>query len=452
MSQPSSDLADLSLLSGLAPELASTFVKVASDIALVISDDGVIRNVVEGQVPVRASDDAWVGRAWVDTVTPDTRRKVEMLLHEAQTSGVSRRREVSHPGADGGSIPVSWAAVRLGEHGPVLAVGRDLRAVAAIQQRFLDAQQEMERDYWRRRQTETRYRLLFQVARDAVLVLDALDLCVVEANPTAQALFGCATLEGSVLGKLFEDGSRPAVQELLVTARASGRAAELRVRVAGGRPIAMSATPFRAEERQCLLVRARAVEPMSDFFEHMPEAAVITDSTGRIRMANPAFVALCQASDEARLRGWLIGDALGDVQRQWPALLAQVRVHGIVGRASVRVQVAGAAPLDAEVSAALLAESDQEDIGFTLRMPAVRAPADSLAVGLGEVVARLGQAPLPELLVQSVQWAERHLVETALVRSGGRLDVAAQLLGIPTQSLALRLERLDLSVPGLLMN
>lgn len=452
MSQPSSDLADLSLLSGLAPELATTFVKVASDIALVISDDGVIRNVVEGQVPLRASDDAWVGRAWVDTVTPDTRRKVEMLLHEAQTSGVSRRREVSHPGVGGAAIPVSWAAVRLGAQGPVLAVGRDLRAVAAIQQRFLDAQQEMERDYWRRRQAESRYRLLFQVARDAVLVLDARDFTVIEANPTALALFEARALDGQPVATQFDEASRPAVHELLVTARSSGRPAELRARVAAGRAIAMSATPFRAEERQCLLVRARAVEPMADFFEHMPEAAVITDAVGRIRMANPAFVALCQASDEARLRGWMISDALGDLQRQWPALLAQVRVHGIVGRATVRVQVAGTAPMEAEVSGALLAESDQEDIGFTLRMAAVRSPADTLSVGLTDVVSQLGQAPLPELLVQAVQWAERHLVETALVRSGGRIEAAAQLLGIPTESLVMRLQRLDLAAPGALMN
>ena len=63
----------------------------------------------------------------------------------------------------------------LGRDGPVLAVGRDLRAVSAIQQRFIDAQQAMERDYWRQRQAEARYRMLFQVATDGVLVVDAED-------------------------------------------------------------------------------------------------------------------------------------------------------------------------------------------------------------------------------------------------------------------------------------
>ena len=164
-------LADLSLLSGLAPELAAAFVSLASDIALVIDEGGVIRNVATGDAGPSAG--GWVGRPWVETVTGDTRRKVELLLQEVGSAGVARRREVNHPSPGAPDIPIAYTAIRLGASGPVLAVGRDLRAVAAIQQRFVDAQQEMEREYWRLRQAQTQRRLLEQVARDAVLVVDA---------------------------------------------------------------------------------------------------------------------------------------------------------------------------------------------------------------------------------------------------------------------------------------
>ena len=250
---------------------------------------------------------------------------------------------------------------------------------------------------------------------------------------------------------LLDPQSGPAVQELLVIARASGRAGEVRVRpVSQQRPVAMSATPFRNGDRQCLLVRARAVSPGTEFFEQMPEAAVITDSNGRIRMANPAFLALARTSEESRLVGWLVGDALGDVVRQWPALLAQVRMSGIVGRTTVRLHVAGAPPMDAEVSAALLAEGDQEDIGFTLRPLEAPVASDALASGLADLVGRLGQVSLPELLVQSVHWMERHLVETALERSQGHVQGAAALLGIAPEALLLRLHRLGLGDKPLL--
>ena len=445
------EFADLSLLSGLAPELASTFVKVASDIALVIGDDGVICSMAEGRAGVSGGGEAWVGRPWVDTVTRDTRRKIEMLLQEAQTQGVSRRREVSHPGSGGNDIPVSWAAVRLGRSGPVLAVGRDLRAVAAIQQRFVEAQQDLERDYWQRRQAESRYRMLFQVARDAVLVLDADTLTIIEANPTALMLLGnpAQGLENRALGACVDPAARTLVDELLATARASGRASEQKLRLAAqGLPHMVSATPFRAGERMCLLVRAQRVEPGSTFFEYTPDAAVITDSSGRIRMANPAFASLCRVADESRLRGWMIGDALGDLQRHWPTLLAQVRANGLIGRATVRLQVAGAAALRAEVSGALLADGDQEDVGFTLRLlgdDEVVTGHEPLAAALGALARRLGELALPDLLLQAAQLAERHLIEDAWSRTGGQLDSAAALLRISPEHLAQRLHHHGLS-------
>ena len=190
VNQPTASTHRLASLSAPAPELASTVAALAGDIAMVVDADGVVRNVSTQEAGLSASADAWVGRPWAETVTTDTRRKIENLLDEVRQEGRSRRREVNHPSALGQDIPVAWAAVRLGDGGPVLAVGRDLRVVAAIQQRFLESQQELERDYWKRRQTEARYRLLFQVATDAVLVLDAQTYRVVEANQAATHLLG----------------------------------------------------------------------------------------------------------------------------------------------------------------------------------------------------------------------------------------------------------------------
>ena len=65
--------ADLSAFSALAPELAATFVSVASDIALVIDADGVIRSVATAHGGLGSAAHEWVGKPWADTVTDDTR-------------------------------------------------------------------------------------------------------------------------------------------------------------------------------------------------------------------------------------------------------------------------------------------------------------------------------------------------------------------------------------------
>lgn len=466
-----SEASDLGVLSALAPQLAQTFVSIASDIALVIDDAGVIRSVALGDDPLDGSASGWVGRRWSETVTGETRTKIEQLLAEAQTSGITRRREVNHPTESGHDIPVAYAAIRLGDNGPVLAVGRDLRAVSAIQQRFIDAQQSMERDYWHRRQTETRYRQLFQVATDAVLVVDAATLSVLEANRAATRLFGRpgAELSGQPASAGLAGGARAAFDELLVTVRTRGRPGEIRTRGAldaSGRPLLLdiAATPFRADDDQLLLVRARAVDAdvhgaamrLADFVERTPDAVVIADSAGRVLMANPAFQALCRAALPAQAHAHPVGHALaellGDPRGQWQAALAEAR-HG--GLAEMRRVAVGAAsdPMAIEVSIAMVADGDQECLGLTMRrvdqrLEALPPQVGELAAAIDRLAAQVGLATLPELLQETTDLAERHLLEATLMRTQGDHLQAAQLLGIGVDSLWLRLRHHGLDHAG----
>jgi hypothetical protein len=139
--------ADLDVLAPWAPELADTFVALSCDIALVIDAQGRIATLAQSSTQPIAPP-AWVGCAWVDTVSPDSRAKVTHMLADVDASGQARRREINHPHAVGGAVPVAYSAARLGKDGPTLAVGHDLRAQTALQQRFVAAQEALERSYW----------------------------------------------------------------------------------------------------------------------------------------------------------------------------------------------------------------------------------------------------------------------------------------------------------------
>lgn len=450
---------DLSALSPLAKELAQAMARVASDIALVIDGDGVIRNVAEGAARLPAECSQWVGQHWVDTASADTRRKIEMLLGELRATGVTQSREVNHPVVDGDALPLTWTAIRLGEHGPVVAVGRDLRAVAAIQRRFLDAQHEMELDYWQRRHADSRYRTLFHVARDAVLALDATTLEVIEANEAAQALFPRPAAGARGFLERVPDALRVPVAELLVGARSSGRAAEIRLRVAADASTwDVSATPFTVGERQQLLVRVRdhdagagadtAPAMMRALVESTPDAVVITDSAGHVQLANPAFVALVQQGSEARVKGQNLADLVGDGQGAWRDTIARTRLQGLCSRMPLAV-THGALSVAVEVSSTLLAEGDQERLGFTLRTVepprATRSLPEDGWPELDVVRAQVGLVPLTTLLQEGQDILERQILRTALRLAAGRVEVAARLLAIEPRALGSRLQALALS-------
>ncbi len=254
--------AELGVLAGLAPELAETFVSVASDLALVVDLSGTIQSVaVSGKAAIGLEHD-WVGRHWADTVTAESRPKVLQMLRDVNLAGVTRRRQLNHPGVSGTDVPVAYAVIRLGDRGPLLAVGHDQRPLVDIQQRFLKSQLQMERDVQRRRQADSRYRRLFQAVPDAVLVLDATTHRIVEANSASVSLLGGAAegLPGRVLGDLLELSARPSVVELLAAARDASTPIEIRARLSVDGPLLdLSVTPIRSEEARQLLVRIREV-------------------------------------------------------------------------------------------------------------------------------------------------------------------------------------------------
>ena len=392
------DRPDLGALSSWAPELAKTFVSLSSDIALVIDDDGVIRSVAQGGTdPIAPGAHQWVGRAWIDTVSGETRPKIANLLKDVTATGIARRREVNHPvgvGADAdadNNIPIAYTAIRLGEHGPVLAVGRDLRTIAAIQKRYVESQQDMERGYWQVRQAEARYQLLFQVATDAVIVIDGETLHIVEANNAAVLLLDTPAeqLHGKHASFGFEHHTRGAVNELLTNARATGQSGEIRARLQGKlTTTSVVATPFRADNTMRLLVRMRAIEPstskvalnqtISRLVDTASDGVVVTDSSGRILIANPAFLALARLAGPAQPKGQPLMNWLHLADQPLTALIAKVRRDGIARHIASWVEHEAGPSVQVEVSAALLTEGDQECIGFTIHPIAVAATLPAL--------------------------------------------------------------------------
>ena len=205
---------------------------------MIVDSTGVIRDLAFGTDELSAAWHAkWLGRPWSETVTVESRPKIEAMLRDASAQSPPRWRQVNHPLPDGGDFPVLYSMVQVRRGGNLVAVGRDLRVTAELQQRLIDAQQSMERDYSRLRHVETRYRLLFQVTSEAVLVVDAATHKVLEANPAAAQLFGEPPKR--LAGRSFPEGfdcRKPSGRARAAGRRAGDRPRRQCPRASGGRP------------------------------------------------------------------------------------------------------------------------------------------------------------------------------------------------------------------------
>src|SRR5271165_98629 len=158
------------------------------DVTLLLDMDGVIREANFSSSMPEAGAAAWLGRPWVDTVVGGD--KVRRMIDDAVKSGVSAFRQITQRFPSGLELPMEYTTLLLGGRAGLMAIGKNLQAVAELQSRLIDAQQTMERDYWKLREVETRYRLLFETSNEAVVLVRESNLRILEANPAALEALG----------------------------------------------------------------------------------------------------------------------------------------------------------------------------------------------------------------------------------------------------------------------
>ena len=457
-------------LAGLDAETTASLIAAAADVALILDGAGVIRDVSVGSVDMALEGyRQWVGRSWAETVTEESRSKVEALLHDAATKSARKWRHINHPSARGADVPVLYSAIRVGKEGPVVAFGRDLRPLSTLQQRLVDAQQAMERDYLRLRHMETRYRHLFQSVSEAVLIVDPASQHVVDANPAAAQVIGepVKRVVGRPFAECFDLPSRPAVVALLSAVRAAGRAEDVKARLSGGNwELTVSASLFRQENGSLILTRLSPQQADSaaalmqgteamliNAVESMPDAFVVTDPDGRILTANLAFVELTQLASAEQVQGESLDRWLGRSGVDLSVLIANLRQHGSVRLFATTLRGLYGSTSQVEISATSVPQGQQPCLGFTIRDVGRRLASEprsrkELPRSAGQLTELVGRVPLKDIVGETTDLIEQLCIEAALELTRDNRASAAEMLGLSRQSLYVKLRRYGLGDLG----
>ncbi|WP_119169142.1 transcriptional regulator PpsR [Algihabitans albus] len=454
---PESSLGDLD--AGFAADLIAT----AADIALVVNPDGTIHDVALGpECSSLESAKSWIGRPWIETVTVESRAKVERLIHEAQESAPPRWREVNHISAGDESFLVRYAVLQAGQNGRIVAIGRDQRVLTDAQQRLIDYQQSMEREYARLRHAETRYRLLFQISSEAVLIVDAGSGSIIDANPAAAKLLGSGEkrIAGKAFLDLFKPKSRQAAETLVATVRAVGKAERTEATLAStSQPISISATLFRQDKTVHILVRlAPLVGPLDQkqppeaetrvarVMENLPDGFVVTDLGRKILSANAAFLEMAQLVGDEQAIGQPLERWLGRPGVDSQVLVKSLREQGSVSDYATVIHSELGTTDDVMVSAVSVENGEEPCIGFVIRSIGKRVatsfrPSEELPQSVEQLTELVGRVPLKDLVRDTTDIIERLCVEAALKLTGDNRASAAQMLGLSRQSLYAKLRR-----------
>jgi transcriptional regulator PpsR len=422
------------------------------DLTLTLDEDGVIQNVVTAESLARESLDEWRGKRWGETIDPVLGAVVLKKIEDVRRRGDSSCFEVRQRFPSGLELPMEYTTFSFGAGGFV-AIGRNLEAISELRSRLQLAQEARERDYWKMREIETRYRTLFDATTEAVALVSVSDLTVVEAN--LRATRSLYLSPGAPFVPQLSEKDRRALADLLEKTRTQGRAPGIVIQpTPSGGLWSLRASLMNAENGPvfiCQLTPMRERENAGEksvsfaaLIERLPESFVVIDREGLVRTANGAFLDLVQVGAEAavidrKLTRWLSSPGV-DAN----VMMLLIRKHGDLRRFQTRIDGELGQSTQVEISAVGDDADQPHYFGLLIReanSAARRRPAHMSEGAFDETV---DDRTLEAIVRMSTEDIERKAILRALEQCGDNRTAAARQLGLSRQSLHAKLKRYGL--------
>lgn len=229
------------------------------DVTLNLDVSGIIQRVALSNSIAHESVEAWVGKAWIDTVVAAP--AVQRMLDDAQKAGVSAFHWVNQRFPSGLELPIEYTTVLLGGGAGMIAIGRSLEAVEGLGADLAAAKVSMERDAWKMRSVETRRRLLFNSATQPSLMIRPSDLVITEANPAATEALKASV--GDALLLPFDE--QTALKATLIIATTHGTAPAITLHLGSERApwLVRASLPTESPAEGVLLRLSRTIAPIA---------------------------------------------------------------------------------------------------------------------------------------------------------------------------------------------
>lgn len=427
------------------------------DIMISLDSSGIVTNAILANGISTENPADWVGSRWTDTVDTDEVPQIRSMFETARISGVSAFGQVRQRLPSGVEIPVEYTIVKIGSPKGYVAIGKSVEAIAELQLRLVEAQRALEHDYWKLRDVETRYRLLFDASDEAFVVVDSLDLRVLEANPAAIEAFGLSPV-GREITKEVALEDREAFGDMLGRVRSEGKAPRLGIGLSrsDSRWFVRAALMSSEAPQVYLLQMAPATngpttiaptDPIYDAFKKIPDGAVLLDAKGIVQRANAAFLDLAQVASEEQIIGRHVSGWLDRPGADFGVLMSQVKRHDSVRRFPTMLRGDLGTEAEVELSAAGIGGETLEQVLILARDTNQHATMLEPIAGnnktavLFPLVEEIGKRTLPQLVDEAVGVLEAFCIKSALEIAGQNRTEAAKLLGLSRQSLYSKMNR-----------
>jgi len=453
------------LYQNLSNNELSHIAEASADISFVLDDSGSIQDIYShNQSLIKQIPDGLIGRLWVDVVEPDSRKKVQYLLDDANLNQVSKFRQINlSSNAKNISLPIMCASIKAMSNQKIIVIGRNLAEVAQLQQDLVAAQKKISHNYLQINQLEERFRSIFEIGTESIIILQAdggYPIVEMNGNAIKRLLIAKNQYTGKSFLSLLPADELSKVTSFFQEMLETGESKDLDVSFVGDTNIRISASSFINSGRPHLLLNLKPLELAQSAqllesdsltvkaIENNSYGFVVCTPEGLILKANKAFIKLSNAKGEQELIGTAIQNYLGsetaDFDQMMQSLKGKASAQSCVS--SINNNNSGIKLVD--ISAVSVAHP-RACVGMIFRQMDSRQNKDKridkkLVRSSEELSMLVGKVPLKDILTETTDLIEQLCIKAALDLSNDNRVSASEILGLSRQSLYIKLRKYGL--------
>ena len=458
------------LISAIKPDVVAGILARVSDIALMISETGLIKEVMSSPDLIgKPNMQAWVGLPIRDVFSVesipkfDTRLK-QFLAGDADVQPI----EVNHKASPGfAAFPVRYSFHPTGATDSILMLGSDLTPVSEMQQQLVAAQIALENDYEAQRDHDLRFRVLMESSDVPTALVSAETGNLLACNGATETLLGKPReqLIDAGFAREFETQGGSDIVSALVSAASEQIVTPLEAHLAkDNRALTVMPTLFRSTGGQVLLCKMTLSDAqvssadqlqshLVNLFHNGTDSIVFVNAAGYILSSNDAFLKVADITHAQSIQGRPMVDFLSRGNVDLNVMLENARRTGSMRLYATKVITEHGAERSVEISTTQLIAGTAAVFAMIIRdsrrVETVRTPIQQVTEpDMGSVVELIGGHSLKDIVAKTTDVVERMCIETAVEMTSNNRVAAAEMLGLSRQSLYVKLRKYDLVNKG----
>ncbi len=449
-------------LNALDVHQAASLLALSVDLVLVMNGSGVIESVFNGSKSIANNTQSLIGKKWLDTVAIDSQPKVNALLKTSEDESEQKWRQVNQEIEGSPSLPIQFSTIYFPKANKLIAIGKDLSSIATLQQKLVESQQEIERDYANLHSIQNRYIQLFNNIDQAYLIVDSQTLKILEVNKSAGFLVGdLKKIQGKLFTNLFPTKDYEAIQAYLSDSKSGIMQSSIQSTLENLKEnVEISSVLLREGNQNICLVsikpRSKSIQIsnlneqtslLTQAIEDFQDGFIVCSTSGVILTTNSAFVAMSQSAQKENILGKSLDLWLGRTSIDLKIILGTVREYGSIKDYATTITADdGSSPLEAQISAVSFISGKLSAIGISIHQisKTVQQPSansENLGKNAKELTQLVGKVPLKQIVTETTDIIEKLCILAALDLTMSNRASAAELLGLSRQGLYIKMRR-----------